>query len=138
MPAGYSSLAALFGTDKIDIDLKVSNRARIVKAYGSLACKGSNMPDRPWRISRLLSSHNTNNATPPIELLHKLAELKPEEPTARKQSSGDYRQHGEKLSLLPMLAKRYFDDLIAIIDSPLLSAFISLPVLKPILTGDRC
>ena len=69
-------MAALFGTDKIDIDLKVFNRARIMKAYGSLACKGSNIPDRPWRISRLLSDSNRINAVATIDLLKKLAELK--------------------------------------------------------------
>ena len=46
-------LAAKFSTDKVDIDTKVFNAARITKAYGSVACKGENRPDRPHRESKI-------------------------------------------------------------------------------------
>ena len=43
-------------TDKaVDVDLGVHNPARISKLYGTLACKGDSIPDRPHRIARLLA-----------------------------------------------------------------------------------
>ena len=42
-------------TDKaVEVDLKVHNSARISKLYGTLACKGDSVPERPHRIARLL------------------------------------------------------------------------------------
>ena len=38
----------------VDVDLKVHNPARISKLYGTLACKGDSIPERPHRIARLL------------------------------------------------------------------------------------
>ncbi len=42
-------------TDKaVGVDLGVHNPARISKLYGTLACKGDSIPERPHRIARLL------------------------------------------------------------------------------------
>lgn len=42
-------------TDKaVDVDLGVHNPARISKLYGTLACKGDSIPERPHRIACLL------------------------------------------------------------------------------------
>ncbi len=49
-----AGVAARCGTDDIAVDLTVFNAARIVKLYGTMACKGDNLPERPHRRSRLL------------------------------------------------------------------------------------
>jgi hypothetical protein len=49
-----SGVAARCGTDDVAVDLTVFNAARVVKLYGTMACKGDNIPERPHRRSRLL------------------------------------------------------------------------------------
>jgi hypothetical protein len=49
-----AGVAARCGTDDIAVDLTVFNAARIVKLYGTMACKGDSTPERPHRRSRLL------------------------------------------------------------------------------------
>jgi hypothetical protein len=49
-----AGVAARCSTDNVDVDQKVFNPARITKLYGTMACKGSSIPDRPHRRSRLL------------------------------------------------------------------------------------
>lgn len=39
---------------EVEIDRGVFNAARIVKLYGTKACKGDDLPERPWRISRVM------------------------------------------------------------------------------------
>jgi hypothetical protein len=51
--AVLQNLATKFNTDRVKIDTTVYNPSRITKAYGSLACKGLNTPDRPHRKSQL-------------------------------------------------------------------------------------
>lgn len=41
-------------TESVKVDRSVFNAARLVKLYGTLACKGNNRPDRPWRSSAIL------------------------------------------------------------------------------------
>jgi hypothetical protein len=41
------ALAAIFSTDRVDIDRKVHNRSRIAKLPGTWARKGTNSPERP-------------------------------------------------------------------------------------------
>ena len=38
----------------VEVDLGVHNAARISKLYGTFACKGDNIPDRPHRMARLI------------------------------------------------------------------------------------
>ncbi len=47
------ALSILFSDDKVDVDEKVKNAARIIKLYGTVARKGSNTPERPHRESYL-------------------------------------------------------------------------------------
>jgi hypothetical protein len=49
-----AGVAARCATDDIAVDQTVFNAARITKLYGTLVCKGDNLPDRPHRRSRLL------------------------------------------------------------------------------------
>jgi P4 family phage/plasmid primase-like protien len=87
----------------VHIDLKVFNRARIWKTYGSLAAKGNNTTERPHRIAGVLSGPQKVVAAS-FELLRKLAELKPEESKPqRPQSTAEHRTYGEKLDLTKWL-----------------------------------
>jgi P4 family phage/plasmid primase-like protien len=96
------AMAFLFSTPQVDVDLKVFNRARIWKAYGSMACKGSDMPDRPHRLAQIIySPPEIVPAT--LETLQKLAELMPEEPKPVRPVSTSPRQYGEKLDLAKWL-----------------------------------
>jgi hypothetical protein len=49
-----AGVAARCGTQDIAVDGAVFNASRIVKLYGTLACKGDNTLERPHRRSRLL------------------------------------------------------------------------------------
>ena len=48
------------------------NAARIVKAYGTVARKGDDIPERPHRLSRILESRQASKPVP-LELLRKMA-----------------------------------------------------------------
>ena len=70
-------LSMLFSDDSIDIDVKVGNPARICKLYGTMAKKGTNIPERPHRMARIVKTPaelKPNN----IEYFKKVAELFPE------------------------------------------------------------
>lgn len=70
-------LSMLFSDDCIDIDVKVGNPARICKLYGTMAKKGTDIPERPHRMSRIVKTPvelKPNN----IEYFKKVAELFPE------------------------------------------------------------
>ena len=49
-----AGVAAYCAPDDVAIDQTVFNAGRITKLYGTMACKGDNLPDRPHRRSRLL------------------------------------------------------------------------------------
>ena len=53
MESVLKALAAKFDTDHVKIDQKVFNSSRITKAYGTLACKGDSIPERPHRLSSM-------------------------------------------------------------------------------------
>jgi P4 family phage/plasmid primase-like protien len=70
------SLNMFVGTAKVEIDPKVFNAGRIIKAYGTMARKGVNDEKRPWHMSKL--SHIPERVEiAPRELLEKLAALVP-------------------------------------------------------------
>ncbi len=48
------ALDFLFSDEKVKVDTGVFNAARIWKLYGTLSCKGENMPSRPHRLARIL------------------------------------------------------------------------------------
>lgn len=50
------TLARQFGDDVVALDTGVFNAARIGKLYGTAACKGDPVPDRPHRIARILDA----------------------------------------------------------------------------------
>jgi hypothetical protein len=51
-----NALADRFNDDKVTVDEKNINAARIWKAYGTMARKGANIPERPWRRSAILDT----------------------------------------------------------------------------------
>ena len=74
-----TALAARFDTEQVKIDQKVYNPGRIVKLYGTLARKGSNVPQRPHRTSQVLDVPIKIEVVPQ-ELLEALAAEVPEQP----------------------------------------------------------
>lgn len=61
-----------FTDDLVKVDTVVHNPSRIVKLYGTRGCKGDNTPDRPHRMSKLLSVPDELLSVP-RELLEALA-----------------------------------------------------------------
>jgi hypothetical protein len=51
-----AAIAERFATDEVEIDTKVFNAARIIKAYGSRAAKGVSTNERPHRFSKILAA----------------------------------------------------------------------------------
>jgi len=45
-----------FNEDDVHVDLTLFNPSRIIKLYGTLACKGDNTEERPHRLSRILEA----------------------------------------------------------------------------------
>jgi hypothetical protein len=52
------ALAARFDDAAVEVDTSVHNPARIWKLYGTLACKGDDVPGRPWRMARILDGQH--------------------------------------------------------------------------------
>jgi hypothetical protein len=50
------ALGARFDDDRVTVDQRVFNPSRIWKLYGTLACKGDDVPERPWRMSRIIDA----------------------------------------------------------------------------------
>ncbi len=57
-------LADFFDDDKVTVDRKVFNPARIWKLYGTLACKGDNVPERPHRVSKIIYASDELSLVP--------------------------------------------------------------------------
>lgn len=71
------AMQAMVGNDNVEIDRSVCNAARIIKCYGTLACKGIDHEKRPWRMAKLLTVPKKIEPCS-RELLEKLAALSPE------------------------------------------------------------
>ena len=70
-------LAAMFDTDRVKVDTTNYNPSRICKLHGTLAQKGANTPDRPYRMSRIFSVPETIQVTEKV-YLQKLVDEMPE------------------------------------------------------------
>lgn len=62
------TIAERFSDSKVKADVSVFNAARISKVYGTMACKGDNIPERPHRLSCILEAPHSLSPVPP-ELL---------------------------------------------------------------------
>ena len=69
--------------DTVKVDCGVGNAARIWKVYGTLAAKGDNIPDRPYRLAALMEFPKRPKVAR-HELLERLAAMLPEELRASK------------------------------------------------------
>jgi Protein of unknown function (DUF3987) len=78
------ALALLFSDEDVGLDLGNFNAARIWKLYGTRACKGENLPDRPHRLARLLEVPEILQ-TVSIDHLARLAAMLPPPPAAATQ-----------------------------------------------------
>lgn len=72
------ALSVLFSDDKVEIDEKVFNPARICKLYGVTAKKGENIQERPWRESEIIKIPKEIKKTD-IAYFKKVAAIYPEE-----------------------------------------------------------
>lgn len=70
------AIAFHHGDTRVAVDERVFNAARIWKLYGTLSCKGENLPDRPHRLARLLEVPAKVEVVPPV-LLEKVAFMQP-------------------------------------------------------------
>jgi hypothetical protein len=52
-----------FSDGQVIIDSGTANAARLVKVYGTMACKGDPLPERPHRLSRIINSRSTTGRT---------------------------------------------------------------------------
>ena len=68
-------LADLFDSDEVKIDTTNYNPSRICKLHGTLAQKGADSPERPHRMSRILSVPNEIRITPEVYLQKLAGEL---------------------------------------------------------------
>ena len=84
------AVAVWFTDDKVSVDLKNFNAARIWKLFGTLAAKGDNTKDRPHRPSKILTVPK-NLEVVSLELLQKLAAMAPEPQKHQSASNGHYQ-----------------------------------------------
>ena len=107
-------LAARFDGPAVAVDTSVYNPSRISKLYGTWACKGDDTPDRPHRLSRILSAPAEPEPVA-LELLEELARQAPA-PEPRRPSveprpmGGDFfsRTNAEALDRLPQWVPALF------------------------------
>lgn len=85
------ALDLLFSDEKIKIDTANFNPARICKLYGTQAQKGSNTPERPYRMSRIIKAPE-KLAQNKKAMLEKLAATLPEPEQPQRYNNYSPRQ----------------------------------------------
>jgi hypothetical protein len=73
------AVALYHSDDVVNVDLTTFNAARIWKVYGTMACKGDHLPERPHRLARLLDVPTSLEVVTRAQL-EALAALVPEPP----------------------------------------------------------
>jgi hypothetical protein len=68
----------MFSDEHVDVDEKVFNLSRICKLPGTMAMKGENSPERPWRMSQIVSIPQNLQPTE-FAYFKKIADLYPNE-----------------------------------------------------------
>jgi hypothetical protein len=82
------ALSARFSDNRVKADTTIFNAARIWKLYGTMACKGENVPERPHRRAAILEAPAALVPVP-RELIERVAALKPQPgPAATAASTG--------------------------------------------------
>lgn len=93
-------LATLFDTDSVKVDTSNYNPSRICKFHGTLAQKGKDIPDRPFRMSRIFSDER-----PEVNrraFLEKLAAEIPEQPRPKAR---EMYVNGNRFDLMDFMLK---------------------------------
>ncbi|MFV2046294.1 hypothetical protein ACEWK1_02855 [Metabacillus sp. YM-086] len=86
--AFLAALDFLYSTDKAQVDVTTYNPSRIVKFYGTKACKGDDTTDRPHRWSKIIKVPEPMNQTS-IKQIKNVAAKKPKvEATSKKTAKG--------------------------------------------------
>ena len=85
----FAYLRQEFNDDKVDIDPKNFNASRVCKLYGTMAKKGDNTDERPWRESAIIHIPKEIKPTP-IERFEELAKMVKEAPRPT-QTVSQYR-----------------------------------------------
>ena len=82
------ALSRQFSDDAVEIDTRVFNASRITKIYGTLARKGVDRPERPHRVSHLISVPDTLE---PVarELIHQVIDAGQPSTTSRTPINGE-------------------------------------------------
>lgn len=83
------ALSNIFSNETAKIDTVNYNPARICKLHGTLAQKGANTTERPFRMSRIFTNELDVKVTS-IEYLRKLADQLPVKPKVEKQKTYQY------------------------------------------------
>lgn len=83
------SLSKMFTDAYVDIDEKVFNAGRICKLYGTMAKKGANIPERPWRMSKIVYVPKEIKVND-ISLFKSIADLLPKEEPKVLPNRGNY------------------------------------------------
>lgn len=78
-------LHEMFSNDKAEVDRTTFNPARISKLYGTMACKGDNMLERPHRQSKILEIPE-NKETVTIDLIKSVVNMRPKQEEVSKPS----------------------------------------------------
>lgn len=95
----YQYLGQKFTDENVDIDQKVFNLGRLCKTYSTVAKKGANLPDRPWRQSKILYVPKEIKKTS-IEKFKAIADLLPkEEPKQISKSTWNKYDNSERFDL---------------------------------------
>lgn len=93
------ALGSMFSDEYVEVDEKVFNASRISKVYGTMAKKGANIPERPWRMSRIIYTptvHEVND----VSVFEPIAALAPnEEPKVAPNRRLNYQGGGMPFDL---------------------------------------
>jgi archaellum biogenesis ATPase FlaH len=88
-------ISMMFTDERVDIDEKVFNAARICKLYGTTAKKGANIRERPWRLSEIVYVPQLIEENG-IELFERIASLLPkDDKTENYQNNGGWGSNGD-------------------------------------------
>lgn len=90
----FAYLGHQYSDEKVEVDLKNFNLARLCKLYGTTAKKGANLPERPWRDSKIVYIPKVLDTTP-IEKFKELSDLVPKEEHKQQPNRSVYRGHGQ-------------------------------------------
>ena len=82
LKAALEALADCFDEGQVKVDRTVYNPSRIIKLYGTLACKGDNTKERPHRLSKILDVPKSLEVVSAEQLQELVDDLLPKEQPA--------------------------------------------------------